>query len=335
MLNQDPYSTRHSAGSCSPACSLMAAVCPWFMGTAFFLSQMISWTAWSDEPPTAQEKALTAEEQKALAEFQKLYRLEKDQTVKYIKPPFVAGRLIDREHRWKDKWMNADYQKGTAVRAGLIPYCYIYFERSGELAAPHHFSSGSDQIDPADRAIDVTGVIEMVTNVRETNLIGADKFSKVHIAGDWVIREGAPTEQVVAGLEQTLNKECGIPIKLEYQEVKEDVVIVRHGAKPFAPKLDSAVKIYTTVFRSDQGTKEQGTFKEFLDAIGQSIEPNMRVISELENPFKGAMSWHVGLPDRFDDGDLGLVLEHLDEQTGLKFKAETLTIGKITVTRNE
>lgn len=336
MLNEYAHPTRPSADHCFNASSLvMAVMSHWVMGSAFFCNHMIFRPVWADEHQAAGGKVLTVEEQKALAEFQKAYRLERGQTVKCIKPPFLAGRLIDRELRWKDKWMNGDYQKGTPDRAGLIPYCYVYFERDGELAAPHHFASGSDQHDPANQSVDVITVIGMVTHVHSPNLIGSDKFSKQHVAGDWVVREGASDDKVIAGLEKVLNRECGIPIKLEYEEDTEDVVIVRRGSKPFAPKLDSSIKIYTITFRPDKGTKEQGTFKEFLTAIGQSIEPNMRVISELENAPKETMSWHVSVPDRFDDGDLGSLLEHLDEQTGLKFTAERLKIRKIKLTRNE
>lgn len=336
MLNEHEHPTRHSAAGRSTAFSLvMAIVGHCVIGSALCVSQIIARPASADELQVAIGNVLTDVEQKDLAEFQKAYRLEKDQTVKYIKPPFLAGRLIDREHRWKDKWMNGDYQKGRPDRAGLIPYCYVYFERDGELDAPHHFASGSDQRDLADQGLDVITVIHMVANVRGPNLIGSDRFSKKLVAGDWVIREGAPTDKIIADLEQVLNRECGIPIKLEYEEDTEEVVIVRRGTKPFTPKLDAPIKIYASTFRPDKGSREQGTFKEFLDTIGFSIQPNMRVISEIESPPKETMSWHVSVPNQFDDGDLGTVLEHLDEQTGLKFTLETLKIKRIYVTRNE
>lgn len=336
MLNEHEQVVRSSSAGRLAALSRVTAVLGhWCLGSALFCSQMALPSAWGDESRIVEAKALTADEQKALVEFRKRYRMEKDQVVKYIKPPFLAGRLIDREHRWKDKWMNADYQKGTRVRAGLIPYCYIYFDRDGELAAPHHFSSGSDQVDPADQAVDVITVIEMITNIRGPNLIGSDKFSKQHVAGDWIIREGAPADKVIADFERVLNRECGVPIKLEYQEDTEDAVIVRRGAKPLAPKLDSPIKIYATTFRPDKGTIERGSFKDFLDSIGQSIEPNMRVVSQIENPPKDQMSWHVNVPERFDDGDVRSILENLDQQTGLKFRVETLKTQKINITRNE
>jgi len=284
------------------------------------------------DPPKPREP--TAEEQQALAEFHKLYRLEKDQIVKYIKPPFVAGRLIDREYRWKDKWMNGDYQPPRPGRAGLMPHCYIYFERDGELAPPHHFSSGSDQRAPAENGVDLVSLIGMITDVREGNLINPDKLPKQIVAGDWIVRAGAPPDQVVAALRQILNRECGVPIKLEMKEESEDVVVVRTGDKPqFVPKLDSPIKLYVNKFQPDQGKREQGTFPEFLKALGEFIEPNRRVVSEDENAPKVMMSWHRNVPDLFDDGDVESVLEHLDQQTGLKFTLETLKTRKVIVER--
>ncbi len=334
MRNQHP--TQNSIHRYLLAFSLLLAVAiDCFMCPVLFERTILSQSLWADETLAEGEKDLSAGEQEALAKFQKAYRLEKDQNVKWIKAPFLAGRLIDREHRWKNQWMNADYQKPRPGRAGLIPYCYVYFERNGVLAPPHHFCSGSDQVQPANQTVDIIAVIEMVTNIHEPNLNGRNIFSNEHIAGDWVVREGTPTDELVTGLEQILKRDCGLPIQLEYEEKNEDVVIVRHGSEPFVPKLDSPVKIYATLFRPNKGSIQRGTFKEFLNTIGQSIQPSMRVISEIDSPPKEPIAWHVSLPDRFDDGDVNSVLDHLGEQTGLKFKLETLKTKKINITRSE
>ena len=296
----------------------------------------ISRSVLADEPPAvdpSKPNVLTTEEQESIAEFQKLYKLEKGQVLKYVKAPFVAGRRITREHRWNRLFENGDYQKPSPGRAGLIPYCYVYFERNGELALPHHFCSGSDQTEADDRAIDLISLMQMIANVSKGNLIDPkQRLKKGQLAGDWVIRKDAPIEQIIVALGQILNRECGLPITLKTREDSEDVVIVRGRANAETfPKLDSSIKLYTNTFRADQGKREQGSFPEFLTAIGQFIEPNRRVIGETENPPKTMVAWHRNVPDRFDDGDVDSVLDHLNRQTGLKFTLETLKTRKIIV----
>src|SRR4029077_14098944 len=142
----------------------------------------------------------------------------------------------------------------------------------GELAPPHHFSSSSDQMKPADTGTDLVSLIGMITDVWEGNLVNPDKLPKKIVAGDWIIRAGAPPDQGATALGQILNRECGVPIKLEMNEDSEDGVVVRSGDKPqFVAKLDSPVKLYVNKFQPDQGKREQGTFPEFLKALGEFI----------------------------------------------------------------
>lgn len=71
--------------------SLIATAGLWAVGIASLLGTTPSQSAQAEEPPSptkapdlTKPKPLTADEQTALVEFQKLYRLDQNQVVKYI-----------------------------------------------------------------------------------------------------------------------------------------------------------------------------------------------------------------------------------------------------------
>ena len=86
-------------------------------------------SAMSDEPvkpkPAPKDKA---EIEKLLAEFRKVYHLDKDQVIKRIKPPQPLGRLYDL-----DKWIPEFHvlSDGTYKEKNLR--CLIYRHRDGKL----------------------------------------------------------------------------------------------------------------------------------------------------------------------------------------------------------
>ena len=80
-----------------------------------------------------------------------------------------------------------------------------------------------------------------------------------------------------------------------------------------------------------------------MKAVGQSIEPNRRVLSQIENfPYRNEkISWHRNAV--VQDGDQALqgadktraVLDHLEKQTGLKFTLENRKFPTVFVRRSE
>ncbi|HEY3963451.1 MAG TPA: hypothetical protein VGM05_02775 [Planctomycetaceae bacterium] len=283
--------------------------------------------------------APTPAEQTALDEFHKLYRLDnKDQIIKYIKPPFVAGRVLDRKYRWKDRLSNADHGQD-----GLYVYCYTFYERDGKLEIPFGFGMSSHFPDPKDDGGDLVDMLGWVVNIGGCDVNDPDQLLKGRkLAGDFIIRPDVSADKVIVALGQTLKREIGLPISLRLGETAEAIVAVRGRIKPpFVVKRDVPLELYAATLQPGKGERDQGTYEEFLKDLGKFIDPNRRVSSEVENPPREKISWHRNIRLRFDDQTLHAdrearsVLDHLEEQTGLTFTLESYKYPTIYVNRNE
>ncbi len=308
----------------------------WLHGT------MLSPSVGAEEPRAVtaakvDSKIPSPDEQKALDEFHKLYRLDgNDQIIKYIKGPFVAGRSIDRKYRWKDRFGNGDHGEGNT-----IVYCYMFYERDGQLEIPHHFGMGSRFPNPKHNGGELINLVQMTVNTPGLTVSDPDKLLQRRVVGDFVIRADVPLDKLVPELEQLLKREFEIPVTLERTVVEDRVIAVRGKIKPpFVLKPEAPLELYAATLQPGKGEKDQGTFQEFLDDVGRFIEPNQSVVSEVENPPGGKISWHRNIRTRFDDKalhddrDARSVLNHLEEQTGLAFTLISRKIPTLVVRRS-
>ena len=301
-------------------------------------------TSWAraEEPQAAlaekkKTKIPTPDEQKSIEEFYELYRLDsKTQVVKYIKPPFVAGRIIDRKYRWKDRFGNADHGKD-----GMYVYCYVFHERDGKLEPPGNFAAASYFPDPKDDGGDLVDLIPMLISVSRYSMDDPEKLLRKRITGDFVVRAGTPDEELLVALGPLIKREFGISVKLVQHEVEAPIVVVRGKIKPpFVIKPDTPLELYAATLQPGKGDVQQGTYQEFLTDVGRFIEPTRLVYSEVENPPNGKISWHrncctaVDEKARLEDRDVRLVLDHLEDQTGLTFARESRKYQKIRVERD-
>ncbi len=288
-----------------------------------------------DEKPKA--KVPTPDEQKSIDEFFELYRLDsKAQLVKYIKPPFVAGRIIDRKYRWKDRFGNADHGMD-----GMYVYCYVFHERDGNLEPPNNFAAASYFPDPKDDGGDLVDLIPMLMSVSRYSMDDPEKLLRKRITGDFVVRAGTADEELLGALEPLIKREFGISVKLVQYEAEAPIVVVRGKIKPpFVIKADTPLELYAATLQPGKGEVQQGTFPEFLADIGKFIEPARLVYSTVENPPNEKISWHqnfraaVDDKTRHEDRDARRVLDHLEDQTGLTFARESRKIQKIRVERD-
>ena len=285
----------------------------------------------SDSPSPA-----LGQEQQALADFEKAYRLEEGQLIKQIKKPFLPGRIANLKKWWESAFAQSPYETtGT-----FLPM--VYPERDGILGQPgFNFTSvvGVKGI-PASRLLNAVGA---GLELRFREVEDPDNLLSPEIEGDYVIRADAPTDKVISALGKLLREECGIQVDLELRELVHDVLIISGRiSPPFILDPKTVIELSATPQSDDDGI-EMGTFDKFMKAIGQSIEPNRRVLSQIENyPYRNEkISWHRNAVAQ--DGDRALpgaesnrtVLDHLEKQTGLKFTLENRTFPTVFVRRSE
>jgi hypothetical protein len=151
-----------------------------------------------------------------------------------------------------------------------------------------------------------------------------------------------PADKLVVAVEQLLKREFDLPVTLERTVVEDRVIAVRGKINPpFVLKPETPLELYAATLQPGKGEKDQGSFQEFLDDVGRFIEPNQRVVSEVESPPQGKISWHRNIRTRFDDKtlhddrDARLVLDHLEEQTGLAFTLISRKIPTLVVRQSE
>ncbi|HEY2252875.1 MAG TPA: M56 family metallopeptidase [Planctomycetaceae bacterium] len=278
---------------------------------------------YADSPPAAHNQ-----EQQALADFEKAYLLAPGQLVKRIKRPYLPGRILNYKKWWGGAFAQSPYETtGTFLPA-------VYPERDGKLGQPSfHFVSGIES--NAVPASDLINSLGAVLDLRRREVEDADRLLEQKTEGDYVIRADAPLDKLIAAFGQVLKTECGVPVDLEFREVERPVVVMSGEIKPpFVLKPETVVEFSGTNPSADAAT-ETGTFDKFMQAVGKSIQPNRRVISEIKNyPYRNeTISWRGAGPAASDDKTpdekaARALLDRLEQQTGLTF---TLTSHKFPI----
>jgi RNA polymerase sigma factor (sigma-70 family) len=189
------------------------------------------------------------------------------------------------------------------------------------------------------------------------------KLLDTPIGGDFVFRQEAPVEQLVAALERVLREECKLAVKLTFKEVEREVVVAS-GTLKIVP-LEGQQKNHVEVFGKEIGKGEAwgsrkdlhgflldlGGFlgrrvvneaksgKDEVFTYGLSVRqnPRQRLASELDIPSPPDT---VPLP-KFDpaieaeDRDPKLVLPNVAKQTGLTYATEQRKVRVLFVEKGE
>ncbi len=310
-------------------------------GLVVFHGQAALRSARADEPKGASavhadQKESAADIEKLLTEFRKVYHLEQGRVIKRIKPPLPRGRLYDL-----DKWIPEFNVLSDGFYKEANLKVLVYRERNGKLENDAPFFAYSTQ--PGPPGYGAGSLVSVISDVPYRDIEDPERLLlDKPVVGDYVVNADAPTDKVVAALGQIMNRECGLPVKLELREIEQLTVAVRGKIKPpFVLKSNCTLELYAATLQPCIGEKDQGTYQEFLEDVGRFIEPSRRVMSEVENPPSGKISWHRNVRTRFDDKtlredrDARSVLDHLEEQTGLTFALESRKFRSIIVKRSE
>ena len=114
------------------------------------------------------------------------------------------------------------------------------------------------------------------------------------------------------------------------------VVRGRYRYSPMPGRSNNEIEIYgESLDKRRASGGGGGKFPEFLKRVGVWIE--RPVVSEVEGPPKEGLGWrynsHFTEQERSKDHDEALVLQHLQEQTGLTFTRERKPIRILFIER--
>ena len=163
--------------------------------------------------------SLPQETREAILKFQQIYRLEAGQVVKRISPPYPTGRL-------------EVYRRKMERQAKLIPEGpdYFIFRHSGHgrTTFPLRGRLRYSQLGwVGDEGKPVGSLIESFTDISPRDMIGDAELVATKVAGDWIVRSGTGTKDLLMQFAEILRQQCDLPIRFEQAEVKRPVIVVR------------------------------------------------------------------------------------------------------------
>lgn len=190
------------------------------------LSAQDSCLAAAEETPTATPRASTHQardnaSRQLLEEFQQTYALPDGMVFKRVLPPCSPGRM---EY----------YRVHHATQAQYIPQGPDYMSFGwgdekrgveGKLHLEYLFGDGQGGKSVGDLVVDLT-------RIKYDDLQGDEEVIHRHVAGDWVVRDGVPPEEMLREFEAVLRNECKVPVRLRLVQ-KDCPVIVAEGRYTF------------------------------------------------------------------------------------------------------
>src|SRR5262249_27695552 len=174
------------------------------------------------------------------------------------------------------------------------------------------------------------GVRDSRVRAPPQELGGDEELRRARVSGDFIVREGAPAEKVIARLQEILRTECKLPVTLTFREAERKVFVARGKFKltPLPNQREGVVQVFAVQLVPDSGAGGGGgDLGRVFQMLGGFID--RRIVSEVEGAPAGEFSWlfHQRSPStqetRRQDTNPEAVLHNVAVQTGLEFKEET------------
>ena len=246
------------------------------------------------------------------------YTLAEGEVLKRVPPPFVEGRL-------------GIYRATGAAQAEAIPdgaNAMILRYDNGKLT----FRGGI-----FGESYSLSILIDMILEVPEKDIDGDRLLLDRRIAGDFVVRKGATPDQLRDALAKIVSDDTNGKTLLTQRPMDHAVIILKGewtGAVPNPAK--TFLDVYGGLEVGDATTTVEsegsGTMEEFGVAVGKWIKKPV-VVEASGGPL--TVAWKI-----YNSRDpaahktareSALVLQHLEEQTGLKASEEVRKLPRLVV----
>ena len=242
--------------------------------------------------------------------FEAVYRLEKEQILKRICPPFIPER--------RDYYLNEHSHQASAISRSPDSF---FFHWIGKLKN-WGLMFGTPSLD---------STLRSVLRLKSYEYEGPKELLDMELLGDWIIRDETPQEEKLKALEQLLSDEFGRSIRFEKRTIEREVVIATGKFKfhpPSGTYESSSVHLYCDQVDSDEGAGGGTAYSvnDFLQRLGGRVK--MPVIDKTDSseqlriPYRHHRSsrlWDV--KDKVEKTrKLKMLLASLTDQTELQFK---------------
>jgi hypothetical protein len=275
----------------------------------------------------AQEK--NAEESAWKKEFREKYGLKDGEHIKRIATPYPQCR--------------SEYMASRVGASGDSTSYDNYFTVLGwkDGWAPGRLARHTLSVRP-EKGLPLAGLLSMVAGIPPTRIDGVKQSE--HVTGDFVVRDGSTPAQIVAQLQTILNRECNLPVTLEFKDVELDVFVLagKYETKPLEGRKKNEIEVYAKhLVGRDAGGGGSGTFDELLAHLERHVSVPV-LAGKIEGPPKN-IRWHdnvrpfpildpIRRPKAWaEDHEAVMVLDNISSQTGLTVKTEKRKVRVLVV----
>jgi hypothetical protein len=253
------------------------------------------------------------------------YGLEQGQGVRRIAPPFPKARVI-----YCNPALPWEMKANPNVAVG------IWFAWDGEKLRQRGMTIGA--------AYRLKDIIHYGIKINPHEIEGPKEFLERDLEGDWVIRSVVEEENFLKELENILQKEVDLPVRLAFAKRVREVYVAKgkyHFASVKRNENDAGtdktgnvtndpIEIYGRE-RSGLGGGASGELKDFLSWVESWI--NVSIIDEVSEPPAKEITWHSNQPRSTISGsqDSELVLKNITDQTGITFTKDLRVVRRLLI----
>jgi hypothetical protein len=289
----------------------------------------------ADPPSASPAAAITAVPEDPVAAFDRLYRLEPDQMVTYIPPPFPAARAVGFER------VNTNGMRGRNADGDPTPRSMLLRWTTDDSLELRAATWGAP--------LTLRAMLAQSFQVPSEWIEGDSALIDQQLPGDLIVRQTPQGEQLCAGFEQVLSEQAGAKVTVAFRWVERPGFILRGNWKytPL-PELEGArwpqandpalprIEIYGGARQAGIGSMGSGitSGEQLAGMIGGWIR--RPVFSEAEGLPEKIMWRYPGYDLRSAEAetagrDPASVLNHITEQTGLRWSEETRKVPRLFV----
>ncbi len=248
--------------------------------------------------------------------FDEIYRLADGQILKRIAPPFMPERAA-----FLRKELDSRAQEVGKAIPGYPDR--IVFRWDGRLKM-YGFAFGDVN--------SLGAVLHDVLELKRYEYDGPPSLLTLPLAGDWIVRNGAPREGRLRALEELVARELGRRIRFEQRSVEREAIIATGGFQfhpPAAAEEDTAIHLSAAGTGPDEralfGTAQ--SVSAFLQMLGDLV--NMPALNQtgrdgsIRMPYVQHRS-SIGIREVRDEREklrqVQVLLDHVTAQTELKLE---------------
>jgi hypothetical protein len=266
-------------------------------------------------------------------EFREKYRLKDGEVVKRIAPPYAKCRSDYLTDRFRAPAGDTSYDEYFTV-----------LRWKGDWAPPE-LARHTRPVKP-ELGLPVIRLLDRVADIPPHRIEGSEMLNGSAATGDFVVRDGADPEKLVAELERILRQDCDLKVSFRFKDAEASVYVLsgKYEAKPLEGRMKNEIEVYAAhLVDRESGDGGSDSFEKLLAALESHI--GHRVVPEKIEGLPKKVLWHYnvrspalkdptrGVDTLAEDTAPDAILANLAAQTGLKVKLENRKVRVLVVER--